>query len=179
MYPFYWKVILAVSRFFAGPQISYLASANLKTTAGVLGINLLNKTMDATSQFNRWDAGVTGGIGYQFSNGLNISASYDYGLSKVDASRRVNAYNNAIKLGIGINFWKTEKIPAYCWGFYCYKDLEPLNFLLFPFLQKKIFLKTVQKRRNRLRMLLLIYLFKFDMQFHFLTPTNEVAYTKF
>jgi len=89
---------------FAGPQISYLASANLKTTAGVLGINLLNKTMDATSQFNRWDAGVTGGIGYQFSNGLNISASYDYGLSKVDASRRVNAYNNAIKLGIGINF---------------------------------------------------------------------------
>jgi len=89
---------------FAGPQISYLASANLKTTAGVLGINLLNKTMDATSQFNRWNAGVTAGIGYQFSNGLNISASYDYGLSKMDANHSANAYNNAIKLGIGITF---------------------------------------------------------------------------
>jgi hypothetical protein len=88
---------------FAGPQISYLASADLKTTAGVLGINLLNKTMDATSQFNRWGVGVRGGIGYQFTGGVNISASYDYGLSKADANQNVNAYSRAIKLAIGIN----------------------------------------------------------------------------
>ena len=88
---------------FGGPQISYLTKADLKTTAGILGINLLNKTMDATSQFNRWNAGVTGGIGYQFSNGMSISASYDYGLSRADANQNVNAYNRAIKLGIGIN----------------------------------------------------------------------------
>jgi hypothetical protein len=89
---------------FAGPQISYLAQANLKTTAGVLGVNILNKTMDATSQFNRWDAAVTGGVGYQFTNGMNIMASYDYGLMKVDANKNVNAYNRAIKVGIGVNF---------------------------------------------------------------------------
>lgn len=88
---------------FAGPQISYLAQSNLKTTAGVLGINLLNKTMDVTSQFNRWDIGVTGGIGYQFTNGLSLSASYDYGLSKADANQNLNAYNHAFKVGIGIN----------------------------------------------------------------------------
>jgi len=88
---------------FAGPQISYLAKADLKTTAGVFGINLLNKTMDATSQFNRWDVGVTGGIGYQFTNGFNISASYEYGLSKLDANNNVNAFNRGIKLGVGIN----------------------------------------------------------------------------
>ena len=88
---------------FAGPQISYLAQANMKTTAGVLGINLLNKTMDATSQFNRWDAGITGGIGYQFTNGINIMASYDYGLTKVDANNNVNAYNRGVKLGVGIS----------------------------------------------------------------------------
>jgi hypothetical protein len=88
---------------FAGPQISYLAQSNLKTTAGVLGINLLSKSMDVTSQFNRWDVGVTGGIGYQFSNGLSLSASYDYGLSKVDANQNVNAFNRAIKVGIGIS----------------------------------------------------------------------------
>ena len=89
---------------FAGPQLSYLVSANLKTTAGVLGLNLLNKTMDVTSGFNRWDIGVTGGIGYQFTNGLNLSASYDYGLSKADAHQSVNAYNRAIKVGLGITF---------------------------------------------------------------------------
>jgi hypothetical protein len=89
---------------FAGPQVSYLAKSNLKTTAGLLGFNLLNKTMDATDQFNRWDMGVTGGVGYQFTNGLNLSASYDYGLSKVDANKNVNGYNTAFKVGIGFRF---------------------------------------------------------------------------
>lgn len=89
---------------FAGPQVSYLIKSDLKTTAGVLGINLLNKTMDASNQFNSWDASLTGGIGYQFGNGINISASYDYGLLKMDANRNINAYSRAIKLGIGVNF---------------------------------------------------------------------------
>ncbi len=89
---------------FAGPQVSYLAKSNLKTTAGVLGINLLNRTMDATDQFNRWDMAVTGGVGYQFKNGLNLSASYDYGLSKVDANKNVNGYNTAFKVGVGFRF---------------------------------------------------------------------------
>lgn len=89
---------------FAGPQISYLTKANFKTTAGVLGINLLNKKLDATAQFNRWDAGLTGGIGYQFSNGVNLTAAYDYGLSKVDANKSLNAYNHAFKVGLGFRF---------------------------------------------------------------------------
>ncbi len=87
---------------FAGPQFSYLSKANLHSTAGLLGINLLKNDMDATAQFNRWDAGVTGGIGYKLSNGINISASYDYGLSKLDANKSANAYNQAFKIGVGI-----------------------------------------------------------------------------
>lgn len=89
---------------FAGPQLSYLAKADLKTTAGVLGFNLLNKTMDATDQFNRWDAAVTGGIGYQFPNGVNISASYDHGLSKLDARQNFDSYNRTFKIGLGMKF---------------------------------------------------------------------------
>lgn len=89
---------------FAGPQVSYLTQSQLKTTAGVLGFNVFNNTTDATSQFNRWDMGVTAGLGYQFKGGLNISAAYDYGLSKVDANKNVNGYNNAIKIGVGISF---------------------------------------------------------------------------
>jgi hypothetical protein len=89
---------------FAGPQVSYLTKADLKTTAGVLGFNLLNKTMDATDQFNQWDVAVTGGIGYKFANGVSISASYDHGLSKVDANQNFDSYNRSFKVGVGVNF---------------------------------------------------------------------------
>jgi Outer membrane protein beta-barrel domain len=89
---------------FAGPQVSYLAQADLRTSAGVLGFNLLNKTMDATEQFNRWDVGITGGIGYQFKNGVNVMAAYDHGLSKMDANKNVESYNRAFKVGVGISF---------------------------------------------------------------------------
>jgi hypothetical protein len=88
---------------FAGPQFSYLSKANLHSSAGLLGIDLLNNDMDVTSRFNRWDAGVTGGLGYTFGKGINISASYDYGLSKVDANKSTNAYNHAFKVGVGIS----------------------------------------------------------------------------
>ena len=89
---------------FAGPQISYLMQADLRTTAGVLGINLLNKKMNATNQFNRWDAGVTGGVGYLFANGVNLMAAYDYGLSKADANKSFKSYNRAFKIGVGFGF---------------------------------------------------------------------------
>lgn len=87
---------------FAGPQFSYLMKANLNSTAGLLGINLLNSKMDVTEQFNRWDAAITGGIGYKLSNGINITASYDYGLSKLDKNQNTKAYNTALRLGVGI-----------------------------------------------------------------------------
>lgn len=89
---------------FAGPQLSYLAKADLRTTAGILGFNLLNKTMDATEQFNRIDVGITGGVGYQFGNGLNISAAYDHGLSKADKNKNMEAYNRSFKVGVGLSF---------------------------------------------------------------------------
>lgn len=89
---------------FGGPQVSYLAKADLKTTAGVMGFNVFNRTMDATQEFNRWDAGLTGGIGYQFSNGLTLSASYDHGLKKVDANQNFDSYNRSFKVGAGFRF---------------------------------------------------------------------------
>ena len=89
---------------FAGPQFSYLMKANLNTTAGLLGFDLLNNDMDVTKQFNQWDAAVTGGIGYKLSNGININASYDYGLSKIDKNQNSKAYNHAFKVGVGIEF---------------------------------------------------------------------------
>lgn len=89
---------------FAGPQVSYLMQADLRTTAGVLGLNLLNTKTDASNQFNRWDVAATAGVGYQFSNGVNIMAAYDYGLSKADANRSLKSYNRAFKIGVGFVF---------------------------------------------------------------------------
>jgi hypothetical protein len=89
---------------FAGPQVSYLTGANLKVTAGLLGFNLLNKTMDASNQFNRWDMGLLAGVGYQFANGLNITAAYDHGMQKTDAGKDLDAYNRSFKIGIGYIF---------------------------------------------------------------------------
>jgi hypothetical protein len=102
--PILFKVNINGFQVFAGPQVSYLAQAGLKTTAGVLGINLLNKNLNITDQFNRWDAGVTGGVGYQFANGVNITAVYDHSLSRIDANKSINAYNRSIKIGLGFTF---------------------------------------------------------------------------
>lgn len=88
---------------FGGPQLSYLLNANLRTTAGLLGFNLLNKNLDATNQFAKTDFAVTGGIGYQLTRSVNIMASYDYGLSKADANRNLSSYNRSFKVGIGMS----------------------------------------------------------------------------
>jgi hypothetical protein len=98
------KADLGGFQVFGGPQFSYLASSKLKATASVLGFSLLNETMDTKDQFNTWDMGLMGGVGYQFKNGFNVNASYNYGLGKVDANKNVNGYNNGFKVGVGIRF---------------------------------------------------------------------------
>jgi hypothetical protein len=98
------KADLGGFQVFGGPQFSYLVSSKLKTTASVLGFNLLNETLDAKDQFNSWDMSLMGGIGYQFKSGFNVNASYNYGLGKVDANKNVNGYNNGFKIGVGIKF---------------------------------------------------------------------------
>lgn len=96
------KADLGDFQVFAGPQFSYLASSKLKTNASVLGVNVFNKDIDTKDQFNSWDMGLSGGIGYQFKGGVNVSASYNYGLSKVDANQNVAGYNSGFKVGLGI-----------------------------------------------------------------------------
>lgn len=89
---------------FAGPQVSYLTGANLNTRATVAFFNLLNSDMDVTNRFNRWDAAVTGGVGYQFRNGLRLTAAYERGLMKADAARNTELYNQGFKIGAGFSF---------------------------------------------------------------------------
>lgn len=74
----------------------------MRTTAGALSFILLNNEMDATSQFNKWETGLTGVIEIQVSKHMNIIASYEHGLTKIDRNNRVDAYNRAYKIGLSM-----------------------------------------------------------------------------
>jgi len=50
------------------------------------------------------DVGLTGGLGYRVSNGLNFSLSYDHGLSTLDPKGNIKAYNQVIKASVGFDF---------------------------------------------------------------------------
>jgi len=89
---------------YAGPQVSYLVRSTLNAKLGVFGITLFNRGVGITSRFNKVDMGLTGGIGYEFDNGLNVQAGYDYGLSKLDKNDNYEAYNRVIKVSVGYTF---------------------------------------------------------------------------
>lgn len=98
------KANLGGLQLFAGPQVAYLANASLHTRAGALGFNFINDKRDVKPQFNDMDVSLTGGVGYQFGNGLRLQASYDHGLSRINAGQSMEAYNRAVKVGIGFQF---------------------------------------------------------------------------
>lgn len=89
---------------FAGPQVSYLVSNKVKAEAGALGFNALNREWDMKSGFRNMDVAVTGGLGYRFTNGFNISAGYDYGLNTIDSNGSFETYNRVIKASLGYTF---------------------------------------------------------------------------
>ena len=89
---------------YAGPQVSYLVRSSLNAKLGILGISFFNKGFGITQRFNKIDMGLTGGIGYEFDNGLNIQAGYDYGLSKLDKNDNYAAYNRVVKISMGFTF---------------------------------------------------------------------------
>lgn len=89
---------------FAGPQFSYLVKNNLRADVSVIGFSILNRTIDITDQFNRFDVGVTGGIGYEFDNGIGISASYERGFQRLDKNENFKAFNEGYKAGLTFRF---------------------------------------------------------------------------
>ncbi len=89
---------------FAGPQVSYLLSNKVHVEAGALGFNALNQEWDMKNGFREFDVAATGGIGYRFASGLNLSAGYDYGLSPVDSNGNFETFNRVVKASVGFTF---------------------------------------------------------------------------
>ncbi len=89
---------------YAGPQVSLLVRSTLNAKLGVLGISIFNRGIGITERFNKADLGLTGGVGYQFNNGLNIQAGYDHGLTTLDKNNNYAAYNRVVKVSVGFSF---------------------------------------------------------------------------
>ncbi|GAC1588114.1 MAG: hypothetical protein NVS3B25_04530 [Hymenobacter sp.] len=89
---------------YAGPQASFLVSGVARAQASVLGFTAYKQDFDIASQLRKVDFAAVGGLGYQFDNGLGLSAGYDYGLASLDAGNRFNAQNRVIKAGLNYSF---------------------------------------------------------------------------
>ncbi|GAA4351110.1 hypothetical protein GCM10023185_09530 [Hymenobacter saemangeumensis] len=89
---------------FAGPQASFLVSGKARLEAGALGFDVYQQDFDIKSSLRPLDFAVVGGVGYQFENGLGLSAGYDYGLSSLDKNNRFNAQNQIIKASASFSF---------------------------------------------------------------------------
>lgn len=89
---------------YAGPQASFLVSGKARVAAGALGFTAYKQDFDISSQLRKVDFAAVGGLGYQFENGLGVSAGYDYGLTSLDANNRFNAQNRVIKIGLNYSF---------------------------------------------------------------------------
>lgn len=89
---------------YAGPQVSYLLSNKVSAEAGAFGFKALNQEWDMKSGFREVDVAVTGGLGYRFASGFNVSAGYDYGLNSIDSNNNFDTFNRVIKASVGYTF---------------------------------------------------------------------------
>ncbi|WP_035559486.1 porin family protein [Hymenobacter sp. IS2118] len=89
---------------YAGPQASFLVSGKARVEAGALGFNAFREDFDISNQIRKVDFAAVAGLGYQFENGLGLSAGYDYGLSSLDTGNRFDAQNRVIKAGLNYSF---------------------------------------------------------------------------
>lgn len=89
---------------YAGPQVSFLVSGQARAQASVLGFSAYKQDFDISNQLRKVDFAAVGGLGYQFNNGLGLSAGYDYGLTSIDSGNRFDAQNRVIKVGLNYSF---------------------------------------------------------------------------
>lgn len=72
----------------AGPQIGFLLSAK-------------NEGVKVTNSFTTFDFGANFGLGYKLENGLNFSARYNLGITRVDTDNR----NGVFQASVGYFFF--------------------------------------------------------------------------
>ena len=89
---------------YAGPQVSFLVRGQARAEARILGFTAYEEDFNVSSQLRKIDFAAVGGLGYQFKNGLGLSAGYEYGLAPLDAGSRFDARNRVAKVGLNYSF---------------------------------------------------------------------------
>lgn len=91
----------------AGPYLGYLVSANVKDVSSNGTIE--GATELKTGDFNRWDVGLAGGLGFDVS-AFTLGARYNYGLTNIGKSGSLsgdltkNSKNAGVSIYIGFAF---------------------------------------------------------------------------
>lgn len=103
-----FKVVSGLS-IYAGPQFSYLLKATSKSEE-FFRINegeehFQELEIDDLKGYNKFDLAVVVGLDYLFSNGINLNAGYDFGLSQLkEVAYDSKVHNRVIKLSVGYYF---------------------------------------------------------------------------
>lgn len=89
---------------FAGPQVSYLTANKVRAEAGLFGLSY-EQDFNWNQGLRKFDFALTGGVGYQFINGVQLNLAYDHGLTSLDEGKsNFEAYNRAVKFSVGYLF---------------------------------------------------------------------------
>lgn len=99
--------VLSGFNIFAGPQFSYLLQSvyiyeNSFSFNGERASPQNGKEKSLTG-YKRFDFALTGGIGYNFNNRININAGYDLGLYSIQEEGE-SIVNRVIKVSLGYTF---------------------------------------------------------------------------
>lgn len=79
----------------AGPQLGILTAAKVKSGS---------VTLDVKDQMKSVDFGLGFGFGYKFDMGLGISGRYNFGLTNVYDSDKVDSKNSVAQIGVFYTF---------------------------------------------------------------------------
>lgn len=85
-----------------GGYAAYLVNANIKNVDN--NGNLRGATELSTSDFNRWDFGLVGGLGFDIEN-VTIGARYNYGLSMIGKSGSLSGDLTKNSKNAGFSFY--------------------------------------------------------------------------
>lgn len=89
---------------FAGPQLDLCLNRKMVVKEGAEVLNQSSNSQGDYPEFNRAGFSLTGGLGYDFNNGIMLTARYTNGLSKIDKNGldRRNSRNFLFSIGYKI-----------------------------------------------------------------------------
>lgn len=88
----------------AGANGAYAFDNSLRLRAKVLGINLINRKVDAGTVFEPFQLSAVAGLQYAFKSGIGVAATYEHGLTRLVESLEANVYGSSTRFLVTYKF---------------------------------------------------------------------------